>query len=363
MHTLTTGALAREGGVTAERPVLVDRFLEDAVEVDVDAVRDDTGEILIAGVMEHVEEAGVHSGDSACALPPQSLGPEVLAALSQHTRALADALSVCGLINVQFAVKDGLVYVLEANPRASRTVPFVAKATGVPLAMVAARVMVGQSLAQLRVEGLLPADAVGQVQTLDHVSVKEAVLPFDRFPDVDTLLGPEMRSTGEVMGVDITFGLAFAKSQMAAGTRLPEEGTVFLSLADRDKPAGLEVARSFRAMGFSIAATLGTAGFLRAQGVEVDTLVSKVGEEGVASDAVDLIAQGKVQLVVNTPRGLGPRADGQHIRKASVTYHVPCLTTLAAARAAAGGIADARAHPLVVRALQDLHGAMGRPRP
>jgi carbamoyl-phosphate synthase large subunit len=161
--------------------------------------------------------------------------------------------------------------------------------------------------------------------------------------------------------VDITFGLAFAKSQMAAGTRLPDEGTVFLSLADRDKPAGLEVARAFRAMGFSIAATLGTAGFLRAQGVAVDTLVSKVGEEGVASDAVDLIAQGKVQLVVNTPRGLGPRADGQHIRKASVTYHVPCLTTLAAARAAAGGIADARAHPLVVRALQDLHADVGRP--
>jgi carbamoyl-phosphate synthase large subunit len=356
MHTLTTGALAREGGVTAERPVLVDRFLEDAVEVDVDAVRDDTGEILIAGVMEHVEEAGVHSGDSACALPPQSLGPEVLDALDRHTRALADALSVCGLINVQYAVKDGQVYVLEANPRASRTVPFVAKATGVPLAMVAARVMVGQSLADLRTEGLLAANAVGQVPTLDHVSVKEAVLPFDRFPGVDTLLGPEMRSTGEVMGVDTTFGLAFAKSQMAAGTRLPDSGTVFLSLADRDKPAGLEVARAFRAMGFSIAATLGTAGYFRSEGVAVDTLVSKVGEEGVASDAVDLIAQGKVQLVVNTPRGLGPRADGQHIRMASVTYHVPCLTTLAAARAAAGGIADARSHPLVVRALQDLHG-------
>jgi carbamoyl-phosphate synthase large subunit len=363
MHTLTTGALAREGGVTAERPVLVDRFLEDAVEVDVDAVRDGTGEILIAGIMEHVEEAGVHSGDSACALPPQSLSPEVLAALDLHTRSLADALSVVGLINVQYAVKDGQVYVLEANPRASRTVPFVAKATGVPLAMVAARVMVGQTLAQLRTEGLLPGNAIGQVPTLGHVSVKEAVLPFDRFPGVDTLLGPEMRSTGEVMGVDVTFGLAFAKSQMAAGTRLPDTGTVFLSLADRDKPAGLEVARTFSDMGFSIAATLGTAGYLRSQGVAVDTLVSKVGEEGVASDAVELIAQGKVQLVVNTPRGLGPRADGQHIRMASVTYHVPCLTTLAAARAAAGGMADARAHPLVVRALQDLHLESGGSRP
>jgi len=362
MHTLTTGALAREGGVTAERPVLVDRFLEDAVEVDVDAVRDGSGEILIAGVMEHVEEAGVHSGDSACALPPQSLSAEVLAMLDAHTRSLADALSVCGLINVQYAVKDGQVYVLEANPRASRTVPFVAKATGVPLAMVAARLMVGQTLSQLRTEGLLPRNAVGQVPALDHVSVKEAVLPFDRFPGVDTLLGPEMRSTGEVMGVDTTFGLAFAKSQMASGARLPDAGTVFLSLADRDKPAGLEVARAFTAMGFSIAATLGTAGYLRSEGVGVDTLVSKVGEEGVASDAVDLIAQGKVQLVINTPRGFGPRADGQHIRMASVTYHVPCLTTLAAARAAAAGIADARAHPLVVRALQELHQSLGRPR-
>jgi carbamoyl-phosphate synthase large subunit len=357
MHTLTTGALAREGGVTAERPVLVDRFLEDAVEVDVDAVRDRTGEVLIAGVMEHVEEAGVHSGDSACALPPQSLGDDVVAVLDRYTRSLAESLEVCGLLNVQYAVKDGTAYVLEANPRASRTVPFVAKATGVPLAMVASRVMVGQTLDDLRAEGLLPAGVRGQVPVLDHVSVKEAVLPFDRFPGVDTLLGPEMRSTGEVMGVDVTFGLAFAKSQMAAGTRLPDSGTVFLSLADRDKPAGLEVARAFTNLGFSIAATLGTAGFLRSEGVSVDTLVAKVGEEGVASDAVDLIAQGKVQLVVNTPRGLGPRADGQHIRRAAVTYHVPCLTTLAAARAAAGGMADARTHPLRVRALQDLHGA------
>ena len=343
--------------MTAQRPVLVDRFLEDAVEVDVDAVRDGAGEILIAGVMEHVEEAGVHSGDSACALPPQSLSDEVLAALEVHTRALAESLEVCGLINVQFAVKEGQVFVLEANPRASRTVPFVAKATGVPLAMAAARVMVGQTLAELRKEGLLPEDAIGQVRVLDHVSVKEAVLPFDRFPGVDTLLGPEMRSTGEVMGVDITFGLAFAKSQMAAGTRLPDSGTVFLSLADRDKPAGLDVARAFSVLGFSIAATLGTAGYLRSEGVTVDTLVAKVGEQGVASDAVDLIAQGKVQLVVNTPRGLGPRADGQHIRTASVAYKVPCLTTLAAARAAAAGMADARSHPLVVRPLQDLHPA------
>ncbi|MHB1583911.1 MAG: carbamoyl-phosphate synthase large subunit [Acidimicrobiales bacterium] len=350
------GGLAREGGVTAERPVLIDRFLEDAIEVDVDAVRDATGEVLVAGVMEHVEEAGVHSGDSACALPPQTLAADVVDVLVSHTEHLAGALEVRGLLNVQYAVKDGDVYVLEANPRASRTVPFVAKATGVPVAMVAARVMVGATLDELRREGLLVPPSDG-----DHVSVKEAVLPFDRFPGVDTLLGPEMRSTGEVMGVDRTFGLAFAKSQMAAGTRLPSSGTVFLSLADRDKPAGLEVARQFAELGFSLAATLGTAGYLRDQGLDVETLVAKVGEEGLAADAVELLAGGKVQLVVNTPRGRGPRADGAHIRRAALAHHVPCLTTLAAARAAAAGIADQAVHPLEVRPLQDLHAAGADP--
>jgi len=349
------GDLAREGGVTAERPVLVDRFLEDAVEVDVDAVRDATGEVLICGVMEHVEEAGVHSGDSACALPPQTLPEPVLAEIDRHTRALAAALDVRGLLNVQYAVKDGSAYVLEANPRASRTVPFVAKATGVPVAKVATRVMVGATLAELRAEGLLSAE--GAIESLSHVSVKEAVLPFDRFPGVDTLLGPEMRSTGEVMGVDTTFGLAFAKSQMAAGTSLPRAGTVFLSLAPRDKPAGLAVARQFEALGFSLAATLGTAGYLRDHGVTVTTLVAKVGEEGLADDAVELISGGKVQLVVNTPRGRGPRADGMHIRATALAHKVPCLTTLAAARAAAAGIADWADHPLAVRSLQELHGA------
>jgi carbamoyl-phosphate synthase large subunit len=229
------GSLRAEGGVSAERPVLVDRFLEDAIEVDVDAVRDSSGEVLIAGIMEHVEEAGIHSGDSACALPAQTLADEVVATLKVHTRAIAVALGVIGLLNVQFAVRDGVAYVLEANPRASRTVPFVAKATGVPLAKVAARVMAGASLAGLREERLLAPSSSG-----NWVSVKEAVLPFSRFPGVDILLGPEMRSTGEVMGIGRTFGLAFAKSQIAAGNRLPEKGTVLLSLADRDKPAALE---------------------------------------------------------------------------------------------------------------------------
>jgi carbamoyl-phosphate synthase large subunit len=341
-------SLSREGGVTAERPVLVDRFLEDAVEVDVDAVRDATGAVVICGVMEHVEEAGVHSGDSACALPPQTLSPGVVDVLEGHVRAIADALDVRGLCNVQFAVKDDQAYVIEANPRASRTVPFVAKATGVPVAMVAARVMVGATLAELAEEGLLSAPITG------HVSVKEAVLPFNRFPGVDTLLGPEMRSTGEVMGIDRTFGLAFAKSQIAAGNRLPTEGTVFLSLADRDKSAGLDAARQFSVLGFDLAATSGTAAALEAAGIPVSTVVAKVGDpEG--EDAVALIAGGKVQLVVNTPRGRGPRADGIHIRATSLLHQVPCLTTVAAARAAAAGIADWIKHPLSVRSLQEYH--------
>jgi carbamoyl-phosphate synthase large subunit len=352
-RAMTGLRLEREGGVTAERPVLVDRFLEDAVEIDVDALRDRVGEFFVCGVMEHVEQAGVHSGDSACALPPQSLSHEVLETLERHTRALADTLEVVGLLNVQFAVKDGVVHVLEANPRASRTVPFVAKATGVPVAALAARVMVGATLAELREEGLFPPARGG----LAHVSVKEAVLPFDRFPGVDTLLGPEMRSTGEVMGVDVTFGLAFAKSQEAAGTSLPRTGTVFLSLADRDKRGGIEVARGLADLGFSLAATLGTAGFLRHHGVEVDTLVAKVGEEGMAADAVQLIAGGKVQMVVNTPRGRGSRHDGVHIRAAALAHHVPCITTLSAARAAVAGMAERAVHPLVVRSLQELHGA------
>ncbi len=344
------GSLGREGGVTAARPVLVDRFLEDAVEVDVDAVRDATGELVICGVMEHVEEAGVHSGDSACALPPQTLSASVQDEMERLVRMIADALSVRGLINVQFAVKDDRAYVLEANPRASRTVPFVAKATGVPVAMVAARVMVGATLDELRHEGLLCEPVTG------HVSVKEAVLPFNRFPGVDTLLGPEMRSTGEVMGIGETFGLAFAKSQSAAGNRLPVAGTVFFSLADRDKRAGLEAARQFVALGFELAATSGTAAMLDAEGVPVATVVAKVGDSGPGVvDAVDLIGGGKVQLVVNTPRGRGPRADGLHIRAAALAHLVPCLTTVAAARAAAAGITDWVSHPLSVRSLQEYH--------
>ena len=342
------GTLGREGGLSAERPVLVDRFLEDATEVDVDAIRDHTGAVVIGGVMEHVEEAGVHSGASACVLPPHTLDADTIAVIEDYTRRIAEALDVRGLVNVQYAVKQNQVFVIEANPRASRTVPFVAKATGVPLAKVASRVMLGATLDELRQEGLLTEPVVG-----DHVAVKEAVLPFNRFPDADALLGPEMRSTGEVMGIDLTVGLAFAKSQLAAGVSLPESGTVFLSLADRDKASGVEAARRFVELGFAIAATAGTAARLEAEGVPVATVVAKLGEEG--TDAVELIASGEVQLVVNSPRGRGPRADGAHIRRAAGTHDVPLLTTASAALAAANGMADRHEHEPAVRSLQEYH--------
>ena len=343
-----SGSLGREGGLSSERPALIDRFLEDAVEVDVDAVRDGAGEVLIGGVMEHIEEAGVHSGDSACAIPPPTLGVDVVAVIEDNTRRLADALEVVGLLNVQYAVKDGSVFVLEANPRGSRTVPFVSKATGVSLAKVASLVMVGRTLEELRDEGILGPPREG------HVSVKEAVLPFTRFPEVDTILGPEMRSTGEVMGIDVSFGMAFAKSQAAAGNILPEHGVLFLSLADRDKPAGLVAARRLADLGFAIAATAGTAAGLEAAGIRVDTVVAKVGEES-GVDAVELIASGKVDLVVNTPRGRGPRTDGLHIRQAAGRYGVPLVTTVAAALAAAAGMTERAQRRATVRSLQEYH--------
>ncbi len=323
------GSLGREGGLSAERPVLVDRFLEDAVEVDVDAIRDATGEFLLGGVMEHIEQAGVHSGDSACAIPPQTLRGDVVARIVAHTRSLADALDVRGLLNVQYAVKDDEVFILEANPRASRTVPFVSKATGVQLAKVAARVMLGSTLESLREEGVL-----GEGTTGAHVAVKEAVLPFGRFPDVDTVLGPEMRSTGEVMGIDHSFGLAFAKSQAGAGNHLPTRGTVMFSLADRDKPIGMLAARKLAELGFSIVATSGTAAAFVADGIPVEAVVGKLGDDVGGSpqlDAVELLMSGRVDLVVNTPRGRGSRADGAHIRRTATVQKIACLTTVAAA--------------------------------
>lgn len=342
------GSLGIEGGLSVERPVLVDRFLEDATEVDVDAIRDHLGMVVIGAVMEHVEEAGVHSGDSACVIPPPHLSAAVVERIEQHTRSIAEALDVRGPINVQYAVKDDEVYVIEANPRASRTLPFVAKATGVPLAKVASRVMMGATLDELRIEGLLCERVVG-----DHVAVKEAVLPFDRFPEADPLLGPEMRSTGEVMGIDLTTGLAFTKSQIAAGGALPDSGTVFMSLADRDKAVGLEAARGLVDLGLEVVATSGTAEHLVDNGVHVTTVVAKLGEVGV--DAVELIRSGSVQMVVNSPRGRGPRSDGEHIRAAAGAAGIPLLTTANAALAAARGLADWRRFPLAVRTLQEYH--------
>ncbi len=345
-----SGSLGKEGGLAAERPVLIDRFLEDATEVDVDAIRDHTGEVLIGGVMEHVEEAGVHSGDSACAIPPQTLPAWVVEVIESYTRAIAAALDVRGLINVQYAVLGTTVFVIEANPRASRTVPFVAKATGVPLAKVASRVMLGATLAELRAEGLLrPPSAHG------HVSIKEAVLPFNRFPEVDTALGPEMRSTGEVMGIDATFGKAFYKAELASGTLLPEHGVVFLSLADGDKPAGIVVGRRLRELGLKIAATKGTADYLGRFGIDVDQVVGKVSD-GDGITALNLIKSGEVAFVINTPQGRGGRTDGELIRKAANTHRVSSVTTVEAALAAAQGMGEMVGREIMVRPLQSYHG-------
>jgi carbamoyl-phosphate synthase large subunit len=350
------GSLGREGGLSAERPVLVDRFLADATEVDVDAIRDRTGEVVIGGVMEHVEEAGVHSGDSACAIPPPTLPGWVVEVIEAYTIAIAKRLDVRGLINVQYAVAGTTVYVIEANPRASRTVPFVAKATGVPLAKVATRVMLGATLAELREEGLLSEPIGG------HVAVKEAVLPFTRFPEVDSALGPEMRSTGEVMGIDESFGRAFYKAELAAGTVLPEAGLVFLSLADPDKPAGLVVAQRCEALGLSIAATSGTAAYLERFDVPVDQIVAKVHNDGQRFDedvslptAPELIADGTIGFVVNTPVGKAGRSDGEQIRKAASLHQVSCVTTIDAALAAAQGLAERHGEALGVTSLQEYH--------
>jgi len=275
----------------------------------------------------------------------------VVEALRSATLKIAEGLQVVGLINVQFAVRDEQVFVLEANPRASRTVPFVAKATGVSLAQAATRIMLGESLNDLRHAGIVPAET--PIPT--YVSVKEAVLPFNRFPGVDTVLGPEMRSTGEVMGIGESFGIAFAKAQLAAGTGLPRSGRVFLSLSDRDKTSGLEVARSFLAAGFELVATTGTAEFLQEHGLMVSRVVKKYGAMEPGDSAVELIADGFIQLVVNTPSGSNAYADGAAIRRASTVHGVPCLTTLAAAQAAVLGIAETKAHGWRVTSLQELH--------
>jgi carbamoyl-phosphate synthase large subunit len=333
-------------------PVLVDRFLEGAIEVDVDAVADGR-EVYVAAIMEHIEEAGVHSGDSSCVIPPVTLSDEELDEIERVTVLLAEALGVRGLLNVQFALKDERVWVLEANPRASRTVPFVSKATGVPLAKVAARVQVGADLEELRAEGILPGGP-GHYRRLRHVAVKAAVLPFGRFPGVDTVLGPEMRSTGEVMGMAGDLGTALARAQAATGAALPAKGTVFVSVSNRDKRAIVFPVKRLADLGFRIVATRGTAGLLARAGIEV-SCVAKVSDGH--PNAADLIRSGRVDLVINTPFGRGPRTDGYFIRTAAAGAGVPCITTLQGAFAAVQGIEALRRDAEEPRSLQEYHAS------
>ncbi len=338
--------------VSPKRPLLIDRYLSDAIEVDVDCLADGK-DTTIVGIMEHIEEAGIHSGDSACALPPHSLGKAAIAELERQTRALALALEVGGLMNVQYAIKDGDIYVLEVNPRASRTVPFVAKVIGVPVAKIAARIMAGETLASF---ALKPA-------AFDHVGVKEAVFPFARFPGVDTVLGPEMKSTGEVMGIDRNFAVAFAKSQIGGGARLPRSGTVFVSVKDADKPRVLEAVRLLVSLGFRVIATSGTQRYLAEQGLPAGR-INKVLEG--RPHIVDAIANGEVQLVFNTTEGATALADSRSLRRAALLHKVPYYTTLSGAVAAAQGIKAYLGGDLEVRALQSYFGgkaASGQPGP
>jgi len=334
--------MARAVDVAPDRPVLIDKFLEDAIELDVDAVSD--GElVVVGGIMEHIERAGVHSGDSACSLPPTTIAASVQDEVRRQTHALARELGVIGLMNVQFAVKGFDVYILEVNPRASRTVPFVSKAIGVPLAKMAARVMVGQSLRALGfTDEVIPT----------HISVKEAVFPFAKFPNVDTLLGPEMKSTGEVMGIDRSFGAAFAKAEIAASNVLPECGTVFISVCDEDKEAVLAVARRLAGEGFTLLATRGTAKFLERQRVAVRS-INKVAEG--SPHIVDEIRAGRIAMLINTPMGVGSHHDSFAIRRSALECRVPYFTTIAAAAAAAEGVACLRREALQVSPLQDYH--------
>ena len=355
--------IERATEITSDHPVLVDRFLDNAIEIDVDALCDGD-EVYLGGVMEHIEEAGIHSGDSSCALPPMTLGPEDIETVRESTRRLAHGIGVKGLMNVQYALKDDVLYVIEANPRASRTVPFVSKATGVQMAKAAARIMMGASIKELRAEGMLPENYDGGSLPLEHpIAVKEAVLPFNRFrrPDgqpLDTLLSPEMKSTGEVMGLADNFGAAYAKGELAAFGALPTEGTIFVSVANHDKRMLIFPIQRLAHMGFTIVATRGTAQMLRRNGVECEVAV-KVSEnpEGKATIR-DQILSGDIDLVLNTPAGsAGARHDGYEIRTAAVTAGIPCVTTVQGVTAAVQGIEALRQGNLTVRSLQELEHA------
>ncbi len=341
-----------------DHPVLIDRFLEGAIEVDVDAVCDGE-EVFVGAVMEHIEEVGVHSGDSSCVIPPPTLSDDELDTVEEITRALAMRLGVRGLMNLQLAIKDERVWVLEANPRASRTVPYVSKAVGIPLAKVATMILIGRSLADLRAEGMVPNDSQ-HYRRLAHTAVKAAVLPFDRFVGSDTVLGPEMKSTGEVMGIDEDPGLALAKALVASGIPLPQKGTVFVSVSNRDKRAILLPAKQFADLGFRLVATGGTAAVLSRAGIPVER-VAKVSEG--SPNVVELIRSGEVDLVINTPYGRGARTDGYHIRTASVSAGIPCITTLPGVMAAIRGIEAMRTTTSEPRSLQEFHADVRAARP
>ncbi len=328
--------------VSPEKPVLIDRFLEDAIEVEVDALCDGE-DVVIGGIMEHIEEAGVHSGDSACVLPPQTLSNEVIEKIVDYTKKMALELKVVGLINIQYAVKDDVVYVLEANPRASRTVPFVSKATGIPLAKIAAKLMCGKKLRELGIKERLK---------LNHIAVKEAVFPFIKLPGVDPTLGPEMKSTGEVMGIDYDFGLAYYKAQLAAGMKLPEKGTVFISVKKSDREKIVEVARKLKELGFKILATNGTAKFLREHGIEAE-VINKISQG--RPNVLDAIINRQIDLIINTPSGKGGKTEGYMIRRAAVDYGIPYITTVSGAKAAVTGIEAIKRGKLSVKSLQEYH--------
>jgi carbamoyl-phosphate synthase large subunit len=350
------GFITRATDITPDHPVLVDRFLDNAIEIDVDALFDGK-ELFLGGVMEHIEEAGIHSGDSACVLPSMTVTEEQRAEIRIATEKIARGVDVRGLINIQFAIAENTLYVLEANPRASRTVPFVSKATGVPLAKAAARISVGHTIEQLRAGGILPSQGDGVAR---GISVKEAVLPWNRFRrtdgrGVDAVLGPEMRSTGEVMGISPTFGESYAKSQIAAFGPLPKSGTVFISLADKDKATGVEPALGFSELGFHILATDGTADFLRTKGIECTTVRKHSDGTGTLGEKtiVDIINAGEIDLVINTPVGRGTRADGWAIRTAAVQRSIPCITTTAGFSAAVDAITFLQSSPLSIKSLQE----------
>jgi carbamoyl-phosphate synthase large subunit len=332
--------------VSEERPVLVDAFLEDAFEADVDAISDGTT-VVIGGVMQHIEDAGIHSGDSACVLPPYRITQAAQDEMRVHTVAFAKALGVVGLINVQYAVKDGVVYVIEVNPRASRTVPFVSKTIGKPLASLAARVMLGETLEQLGYTKEIIAP---------FVSVKEAVFPFNKFREFDPILGPEMRSTGEVMGISDTFGTAFAKAQISAGNALPQQGRVMMTVTDDDKPSAAALAKRFHALGFTIVATEGTARYLEGQGIPAER-VHKVS--GGRPHGIDLMVNGDLQLLVNTPLGKRAQKDDNSLRQAAIANRIPYTTTLSAASAACSAVESMRTEPATVKSLQEWQEMLG----